>query len=136
MRRFKPPSKFRVMDRLDNTAGVSFGRSVSLGLGMAVFVLLITLMTHAAGSEQPWYDVDLMPLGAAEVIGALAAVATGTIALQVMAQTSYSRESRTLAEFNHRQNMAILALSSPVVTCLLAVFVWLDKDIGSSTMLI
>jgi hypothetical protein len=122
------PARFRALGRLD-TAGVSFGRSVLLGLGMAAFVLLITLMSGAATTDLMWYEVDLALLGPAEVLGALAAVTAGTIALQVMAQTAYSGQSRTLSEFNHRQNMGILALSSPAVSCTLAVSVWFDKDV-------
>lgn len=122
------PARFRALGRL-NTAGVSFGRSVLLGLGMAAFVLLITLMSGAATTDKVWYEIDLALLGPAEVLGALAAVTAGTIALQVMAQTAYSRQSRTLSEYNHRQNMGILALSSPAVSCTIAVSVWFDKDL-------
>lgn len=121
-------ARSRARGRL-NTPGVSFGRSVVLGLGMAAFVFLITLISGMPATDGVWDEINLTLLGPAEVLGALAAVTAGTIALQVMAQTAYSRQSGTLLEFNHRQNMGILALSSPAVSCTLAVSACFDKDL-------
>jgi hypothetical protein len=61
----------------------------------------------------------------------LAAVATGTIALQVMAQTAYSRQSLTLEEFSHRQTVMLLALMGSTVSFLLTAVSWLGMGIGS-----
>lgn len=67
-----------------------------------------------------------MPFDAADVFAALAVVTAGMIALQVMAQTSHIRPSKTLAEYNRRQIMGMLALLGPAVSCMLAVSVWVD----------
>ena len=76
-----------------------------------------------------------MPFGAADVFAALAAITTGTIALQVMAQTTRIQPSKTLAESNRRQTMGMLALLSPAVSCMLAVFVCLDRETRVPSML-
>lgn len=69
-----------------------------------------------------------MPFSPADVFAALAAITAGTIALQVMAQTSHIQPSKTLVESNRRQTLGMLALLSPAVSCMLAIFVWLDRE--------
>lgn len=95
---------------------------------MAALFFTIGVSSGPTATSEPWYQRDYMSLGPAEAIGALAALSTATIALQVMAQTAYSRQSRTLSEFSHRQNMGMLALTSPAVSCTLAIFALLDSE--------
>lgn len=76
-----------------------------------------------------------MPFSAADVFAALGAITAGTIALQVMAQTAHLEPSRTLAESNRRHTMAMLALLSPAVSCMLAIFVLLDRETHIAKML-
>lgn len=95
---------------------------------MAALFFGIGIYASPIAAGEPWYRRDFVSLGPAEVIGALAALSTGTIALQVMAQTAFSKQSQTLAEFNHRQNMGMLALTSPAVSCTLAIFALLDRE--------
>lgn len=121
-------TSFRRLSRRPNTVGVSFGRALGLGIIMAGLYFIIGASSGPTAPSEPWYQRDYMSLGPAEVIGALAALSTGTIALQVMAQTAYSRQSKTLTEFNHRQNMGMLALSSPAVSCTLAIFALVDGE--------
>jgi hypothetical protein len=108
-------------------AGLNFGRAVWLGLGVAG-VCLAVAYTAGYSTDRPLQDVDIISLGVGEVIGALAAISTGTIALQVMAQTACAKPSQDLREFNHRQNMGLLALLSITASCVLATFACLDKE--------
>lgn len=105
---------------------MSFARAIALGGFMAAYFL----GTYLAETRKEWLwdKPDILPLDAPEVVGILAAVATGTIALQVMAQTAYARPSSTLPEYKHRQLLGLLAMFSVSVSCVLVVAVWLDKD--------
>lgn len=118
MHRTEPLTRIRATARVDAPVDMSFGRSVGLGLGlglglgMAVFIIFVIGLSQRRNG-QAWHHVDLVPPGPRGALAALAAVATGTIAGQFTAQAG-SRQSRTIAELNHRQNMGILALEEPL----------------------
>lgn len=112
----------------------SFGLSVLAGTLVTVCILLATYVPQLSAGTR-WQEIDVMPFDAADVFAALAAITAAMIALQVMAQTSHVRPSKTLVEYNRRQTMGMLALLGPAVSCMLALFVWIDPDTRLPAML-
>lgn len=130
--------RLKVLNRLDGMAGITFGRTITISMLMSVLWLWYAWLNHM-DADPPARSFELLPFGASEVIGALAAVTTGSVALQVIAQTACSKPSPTLREYSHRRVLAVLALFGPSISCTLALFVWLEsgpRDPGSSLYLL
>lgn len=118
-------SRLRLRNSYDT--GFSFGRSIGLGLLVAAWLLLVVCASQLSDGTR-WEELDIMPFDPADVLTALAAITAGTIALQVLVQTAHLHPSLTLAEANRRQTIGMLALLSPAVSCMLAVFVCFDQE--------
>ena len=132
MRRYMLPLPLRVALRLEFASTLTFWRTLRLSLTLTTYLVAVMYWRHVAQTGH--WDLppsDLLPLGSGEILGALAAVATGTIALQVMAQTAYSRQSVTLEEFSHRQTVMLLAFMGSTVSFVLAAVSWLGMGVGS-----
>ncbi|UKA73393.1 hypothetical protein [Arthrobacter sp. FW306-06-A] len=132
-RRYLPiPIRLRVAVRLDMAASLTFWRVLRLSLGTTLYIIAIMYARHISQTGR-WslLPEDVTPLGPGEILGALAAVSTATIALQVMAQTAYSRKSTTLEEYSHRKMVMLLALMASTVSFILAATSWLGVGVGS-----
>ncbi|WP_345453873.1 hypothetical protein [Arthrobacter gyeryongensis] len=120
------------MLRLEMGASLTFWRVLRVSIGATLYVVAIMYLSHVVRTGRlELLPDDMEPLGPGETLGALAAVATGTIALQVMAQTAYSKKSETLEEHGHRKVVMLLALMSSTVSFILATIAWLSLGEGS-----
>lgn len=132
MRRNRLPIRLRVALRLDMAASLTFWRVLRVSLVMTFYIVAIMYGKHVSQTGH-WNlsPEDVAPLGTGEILGALAAVSTGTIALQVMVQTAYSKKSATLEEYSHRKVVMLLALMASTVSFILAAISWLGVGAGS-----
>ncbi|BCW68456.1 hypothetical protein NicSoilB4_32190 [Arthrobacter sp. NicSoilB4] len=101
---------------------MTFGFVLGWGLVLAAIALVAEWGRHVV-SGGTWESFQPIAMDKGEVLSALAAVSTGTIALQVMAHGAFSRRSTTLAEFNHRVIVGLLAFLGTAVSWTLAVAV-------------
>ncbi|WP_307273159.1 hypothetical protein [Arthrobacter sp. W4I7] len=86
---------------------------------MATYMVAVELLLYWTEGDyaRPFVPMDLKE---SDVLAALAAVAAGTIALQVMAQSSTSSRAATMADYNHRMLIAYLAVGGTAASCTLA----------------
>ena len=98
---------------------MSFGSIIGMGLFLATYIVGVELYLYWAEGDhtRPFVPMDLKE---SDVLAALAAVAAGTIALQIMAQGNSSTRSVTMEEYNHRMLIAYLAVGGTAASCTLA----------------
>lgn len=103
----------------DAVPKMSFWSIIGLGSFLATYMVAVELLLYwtDGGHTRPFVPMNLKE---SDVLAALAAVATGTIALQVMAQSSTSSRAATMADYNHRMLIAYLAVGGTAASCTLA----------------